>query len=123
MDMKVNIEKVKELLKQDISEDLIEKLKEAKDDVSICKALADSGIDVEKLQKQVPDEILSQIGGGYSDLGGVEVYCPICGNGDSDAISFQIFASLFYVTEVCRCRKCGNKFTVGLHGEIEYLDE
>lgn len=93
-----------------------------KTDVEACKILADKGIDVEKLQKELPDEFLSQIGGAYVDWCGVEIHCPTCGNADKNELSFQVIATLYAFKTIYRCRKCGNLLSVDIDGFIEHYD-
>ena len=116
-------ESIKELIDKNISPELAEKLKEAKTDVEVCKLLADNGVDVEKLQKQIPDEALDQIGGGYTDMFGDVIDCPCCGNKEKDEISYQFFASLYYMEAVYRCRKCGCLFGIDINNITRVIDE
>lgn len=93
-----------------LSDELKAKLSECKSDVETAKMLADNGIDVEEFEKQLPEDVLKAIGGGYDDMLGVEVYCPHCGNKDEDEISFQVIASFTSFRSKYRCRKCGGFF-------------
>ena len=39
--------------------------------------LADNGIDVEEFEKSLPDDVLKKVGGGYEDIIGDSVHCPM----------------------------------------------
>ena len=93
-----------------ISDELKEKLKSCKSDVEVCKMLADNGIDVEEFEKTLPDEVLSQIGGGYKDINGDWIYCPWCNNSEKSELSHQILASLVNQAYIYRCCKCNQYF-------------
>ena len=95
---------------------LSRKLADANDDVEICKLLAEHGVNVEKLQRKIPDEILDQIGGGYDNIFGTEIYCPHCDNKESSEISTQILSSIFSQSSKYRCRKCGGFFKLDATG-------
>lgn len=94
------------------------KLAKVNSDVEFCKILADNGIDVEKLQKTLPDDVLDKVGGGYENIFGTEIYCPNCGNHDSDEISLQIFATLTSGSTKYRCRKCDKYFKMDASGHV-----
>ena len=97
-------------------QELQERLALAKSDVELCKLLADNGYDVEKLQKLVPDDILNQIGGGFDNILGTEIYCPSCGTTDSEDLSFQVLASFKKLQSKYRCRKCDCFFKLDATG-------
>ena len=110
-----SMEEFRKSLKDKISDELAEKLKTAKSDVEFCKMLADNGVDVEKLQRTLPDEILDNVSGGYRNYG-QDVYCPDCHNGVEDEISYQYLTSLWRFKDVYRCRKCDTYFQIDNNG-------
>ncbi len=115
------MDKIRKILEQNISPELAEKLKTAKNDVEFCKMLSDNGIDVEKLQRQLPDDFLNNVAGGYRNYG-QNVYCPNCSNGEESQISYQFFSSLWQFKDRYRCRKCNSYFQIDENGN-PYLVE
>lgn len=101
-----------------LPKELLKKLEVAESDVQACKILADNGIDPEEFEKTLPDHFLEEVNGGYK-RGTVEIHCPDCGNGDSDEISRQFWASMFTDSATkYRCRKCDCYFKVDSYGTI-----
>ena len=101
------LNEIRRRIRTEISDELYARIENAKGDVEVCEMLAKYGVNVEKLQRRIPDEYLNRIGGGYKNFFGTDIYCPECGNEDSDEISAQIIASITSKCSQYRCRKCG----------------
>ena len=114
-------EEIRKILGQNISDEVAERLKDAKNDVEFCRILADSGVDVEKFQKQLPEDCLDAVSGGYLDMGQI-VRCPKCRNGEKSEISWQALISTMNEADRYRCRKCNSYFQIDEDG-YPYLIE
>lgn len=120
---KEEFEKFRESLLAELPEDVKEKISGIYSDVQLCKVLADSGIDLDAIEKkienagfntrkigvQLPDAELEGIAGGfYDDDYEDDVVCDHCDNQERKEFSKQIFASMFSkYGKFYRCRKCG----------------
>ncbi len=99
--------------------ELLAELEKANSDVQACKLLADNGIDPEQFEQTLPDSFLELISSGYAGTSDFKIYCPICGNANTDDLSRQSWASMFTDNAVkYRCRKCSGFFRVTMHGSV-----
>ena len=78
--------------------------------VEILKKFVEQGVDVEAFEKQLPDDLLNSISGGYEDFWDDSVYCPNCNNADKERISYQYWATITNHHAVYRCRNCEKFF-------------
>ena len=101
-----------------ISDELKEQVNESKSDNQACRALADAGVDVEAFEKELPDDYMNTVAGGWEGLDGRDLHCPHCGNNDRDEVSYQIWASMFMDSaSKYRCKKCNHYFKITSYGE------
>lgn len=109
-------DEMRAVLEEDLPVAVCDELGRTKSDVEFCRLLAENGIDVQKLQRKIPDEVLSRIGGGNENLSGTKICCPNCENSDSGEISVQVLSSAFSNNSKYRCCKCGCYFKQELNG-------
>ena len=93
-----------------ISDELDKKLKSCISDVEFAKTLADNGVDVQEYERALPDEVLSRIGGGFTNYNNDRIYCPWCENEEEDELSYQVLVSIYHCEDIYRCRKCDKYF-------------
>lgn len=128
-------EKVRESLLTEISDELREKLTLAVTDKQACKILADSGINVEDLERRVEElgipvkqlslseDLLDKVVGGFQDSDyNFDVRC-VCGNANRDEFSRQFWSSLFNskAKSIYRCKKCGQYLVIRDSRTTEYF--
>ncbi|MBR1829759.1 MAG: hypothetical protein IJ781_09695 [Atopobiaceae bacterium] len=94
-----------------LSPELKEKLQEARSDAEACEILVDGGVDVEELERQLSDQELESVSGGWR-IGGADVCCVYCGNRDENRTSYQRWASLWIKGYKYRCLECNHYFRI-----------
>lgn len=107
---------------KELSDEVKEKLNEAKSDSEACRIIIEAGVDVEPVEKELRDESLNNIFGGWDSLDGRDYHCPNCGNNNRDKVSYQFWASMFMdSTSKYRCELCNHYFKINSYGSITDL--
>ena len=104
-------ENLRTILEHNLSAEATENLRTIKNEDEFRKVLADNGIQAEKLQRKLPDDLMGTVSGGY-DFEGNDVHCPCCGNEEYDHISFQFFTSFKYFADTYQCDLCKTYFQI-----------
>ena len=105
-----------------IPDDVKEAVNAAKSDKEACKAMADAGLDVEQIERALPDHFLDDVSGGWNGIGKDSYHCPHCGNDDRDRVSRQFWASMFMDSATkYRCKNCNHYFTISSYGTCKDL--
>lgn len=96
----------------EVSDEVRTRLQQAMSDNEACAILVEAGVDVEAIERELADEQLENVAGGWEGIDR-EYECPWCHEKDREMVSRQFWASLFIDSgSKWRCRKCEKYFYI-----------
>lgn len=80
----------------EVSDEVRARLQQAMSDNEACAILVEAGVDVEAIERELADEQLENVAGGWEGIDR-EFECPWCHEKDREMVSRQFWASLLLI--------------------------